>query len=397
MLKTPELRTTPAGEFVGFVSDKDTADTLGQALTPAFPAGVKLHIADFRTSLTLLANMELPKAVLVDITGEDQPITAMMKLSEVITPDTTVFIIGEFSDVSSYRIFIKDFGIKDYFVKPLSTAAIQKCFIAFTAAKAGEEVPGGISRAGRIIAVSGMRGGVGASTIASNLAWVIGKEMHRHTLLLDTDLYTGTAALNFHAKSNKGLSQALAAPERVDSLLIERSTQHVTPRLHILSSDIPLMENSAYIRTSADSLARTLGQRYKFIIADIGAKLLPFARDLLYLTHRRIIILDPSFVSIRNLSRFMAMPANPQQSAEPILVLNQAGRPGGLSQSKMENTLGMKFDHVIPDLPKIVPVATLLGKPAAEPTGPFRTAIGQLANAIGARADELGLGSVAAK
>ncbi len=397
MPRSPEPRKAPTGGFLGFVTDKDTADTLRQALTPAFPTGLKLHITDFRTSLTLLANMELPKTVLVDITGEDQPVTAMMELSEVITPDTTVFIIGEFSDVSSYRIFTKDFGIKDYFVKPLTTVDIQKYFITFTSMKAGEEVPGSIPRTGRLITISGMRGGVGSSTIASNLAWVIGKEMRRHTLLLDADLYTGTAALNFHVKSGKGLRQVLAAPERVDSLLIERSTQHVTSRLHILSSDIPLMENSRYIRTSADSLAQILGQRYKFIIADIGTKLLPFPRDLLYLAHRRIIILDPSFVSIRNLSRFVALPANPQQSAQPILVLNQADRPGGLSQSKMENTLGIKFDHVIQYLPKVVPKATLLGKPAAEPSGPFRTAIGQLANTIGARADEVVLGTSTTK
>jgi hypothetical protein len=51
----------------------------------------------------------------------------------------------------------------------------------------------------------------------------------------------------------------------------------------------------------------------------------------------------------------------------------------------MEQTLGLRFDAVIPDLPRIVPKATQYGQPAASLRGPFRNAMTQLATALGAK------------
>jgi ABC-type transporter Mla subunit MlaD len=52
----------------------------------------------------------------------------------------------------------------------------------------------------------------------------------------------------------------------------------------------------------------------------------------------------------------------------------------------MEQALGAPFDAVIPDLPRIVPKTTQLGTQAAALRGPFRSAIAQLAQALGATA-----------
>ena len=44
-------------------------------------------------------------------------------------------------------------------------------------------------------AVIGVRGGVGASTIATSLAWMFGEKARRSTALLDLDVHFGTGAL----------------------------------------------------------------------------------------------------------------------------------------------------------------------------------------------------------
>ena len=44
---------------------------------------------------------------------------------------------------------------------------------------------------GRAIAITGVRGGVGATTIAVNLSWHFGVGMRRHTVLLDPDPHLG--------------------------------------------------------------------------------------------------------------------------------------------------------------------------------------------------------------
>jgi pilus assembly protein CpaE len=126
-----------------------------------------------------------------------------------------------------------------------------------------------------------------------------------------------------------------------------------------------------------------LRHRYKFIVADAGAKMRPFARDLMQMAHQRVMVLDPTILSIRNLERINLLPSHNSQAPRPILVLNQASRPGGLNQEYMERTLGMTFDAVIPDLPRIIPKAEKYGDIPASTRGPFRNGIVAIAKALG--------------
>jgi hypothetical protein len=66
------------------------------------------------------------------------------------------------------------------------------------------------------------------------------------------------------------------------------------------------------------------------------------------------------------------------------VVLNHAGRPGGLTQAYMEQALGVAFNVVIPDLPRPLSKAAHLGEPAAALKGGFRSAILRIAAAVGA-------------
>jgi len=355
---------------------------LHKALTAAFPQGVTFHVVDFRAALTILQGMTTPEIVLVDVSGEDQPINAMMDLAEVVEPGTAVLAIGETHNVNFYRTVTKGMGVREYLAKPLTVEAVQKNFLEVTKA---ELEAAAAPRGGRVVAVAGVRGGVGTSTIATNLAWMIGTEMHRHTVLVDSDLHTGTVALGLDVKHDKGLCTALETPERVDHLLIERSTQEAGERLHVLAALEGLSRDVTYHRKGAATLLQALRARYNFVVADAGSKLTPFARDLLYLAHQRVIVLDPTLVSIRNLERMLEMPTGPLQTPRTVLALNLAGGAGAVSQSYLEQQLGLRFDAVVPELPRVVPKATQYGRPAAELRGPFRTAILKLANAVGAR------------
>jgi len=53
-------------------------------------------------------------------------------------------------------------------------------------------------------AVIGVRGGVGASTIATSLAWLLGEKAHRSTALLDLDVHFGTGALSLDQVVSSG-------------------------------------------------------------------------------------------------------------------------------------------------------------------------------------------------
>src|SRR3546814_20570616 len=74
-----------------------------------------------------------------------------------------------------------------------------------------------------VAAVIGVRGGVGASTIASSVAWLMGDTVGRTTALLDLDVHFGTGALSLDLEPGRGLTDAIENPSRIDGLFIERA------------------------------------------------------------------------------------------------------------------------------------------------------------------------------
>jgi pilus assembly protein CpaE len=376
-------RTTPRArdKFIGFARDEATATLLHDTLSPHLTGKSQVHVADFRAALTVLSGIPTPEVILIDLTGEEQPLNAMMELAEVVESGSVVLAIGDVQNVNFYRTVTKRMGVKDYLPKPLDADSVSRAFLPFLL---NPQQPLGPTRGGRMVAITGARGGVGTSTVAANLAWFIGAMQRRHTVLVDAELQTGTIALNFNLSPSRGIGHALEMPERVDQLLIERSIQEGGDRLHILAGNEAFEKIIDYKPDSGAMLVRTLRSRYNFIVADTGAKLQPFARDLMSLSQQRVIVMDPTLLSIRNVERLLTLPAGPDQAPRFMTVLNMANAPGGLSQSFIEQAIGLQFDAVIPNLPRIVPKASTYGTPAASLRGPFRNAIADLANALGA-------------
>jgi pilus assembly protein CpaE len=374
------LRAPAAGrpKFIGFTKDHDSAALLQEVFAGHLNGASQMHVTDFKGARGILAGMATPEIVLVDLSDEDQPINAMMDLAEVVEMGTVVLAIGKIQNVSFYRTLTKGMGVREYLPKPLTRESVERNFLPVlgVSAAAANSV-----RGGRMVALIGARGGAGTSTLAGNLAWYASSELHRHTALVDSDLYTGTAALDLDVESSRGFGTALESPDRLDPLLLERAMHAAAERLHVLAAQEPLTRQLDYQLGSAAMLSKALRARYNFVVADAGARLSPFARDLLTNAQARVIVIDPTMISIRNLERISGLKG--AAGVRNIIALNRAGAPGGLSQTYMEQVMALKFDAVIPDLPRIVPRCARLGTQAAALRGPFRNGIAQLAQALG--------------
>ena len=68
----------------------------------------------------------------------------------------------------------------------------------------------------RVIAVVGARGGVGASTVAQNVAWSIAERQHASTALVDLELSFGVAGFDFEERGAQSMGVGFLAPDIVD-------------------------------------------------------------------------------------------------------------------------------------------------------------------------------------
>ncbi|MDP9056232.1 MAG: ParA family protein [Pseudomonadota bacterium] len=121
----------------------------------------------------------------------------------------------------------------------------------------------------RVIAIYSMKGGVGKSTVAANLAWCSAGASARRTLLWDIDAQ-GAASFLFGRDAGTGKARRIFAREVTPASMIEPTAW---PRLDLLAADLSL-RHLAEDLAGADKpkrlrkLLQTLGQDYDRIILD---------------------------------------------------------------------------------------------------------------------------------
>jgi pilus assembly protein CpaE len=365
--------------LVAFVGDQATEIVLREGLLEALPQGFEIRRGTIRTAMAALQKMPTPHTLIVDVSGEDQPLSALSDLSDVVEPDVRVLVIGDRDDLNFYRQVTRGLGVAEYLYQPLLRDMVARYFgsLILQLGPLTERVQGG-----RVVTVTGVRGGTGASTIAANLAWHFGVEARRHTVLLDADLHRGTAAMLLGAKTGPGLRTALEAPDRIDELFVERAAQPVSKRLHVLAGEEKLTETVSYSPNAAAQLLDAVRRRYNFVVIDLPYSALPLHRDLLMLAHQRVLVMDPTLAGIRDTLRLMALPNGPMQPRRGVLVLNRDSLPGGLNRRQLEEGLKMKPDVIIPNLPKVVGHAASMGEAAVTVRSGFRTGMLQLAREV---------------
>src|SRR5205807_8325923 len=93
---------------------------------------------------------------------------------------------------------------------------------------------------GRVIAVIGAKGGVGASTIAHNIGWAIARDLSLDTVVTDLDLGFGTAGLDYNQDPPLGIADAVFSPARADTNVVDRLLSKCTDHLSLLAAPATL-------------------------------------------------------------------------------------------------------------------------------------------------------------
>jgi pilus assembly protein CpaE len=365
---------------LAFVADTTTEQALRDVLGDVVANGMDIRRGTVRTAIAAMAKLPTPEVLIIDIADESQPLAALGELSDMVEPGVRVLVIGDTDDVDFYRHITRGLGVMEYIFKPVTREAVARHFAPLITHKtSGVDT----TRGGRVVAIIGARGGVGATTLSANLAWYLGVNAKRHTVFVESDLHMGSGALLLGAKTGPGLRMALETPDRIDPLFVERSAQPVAERLHVLASEERLSDPLHYAKGAAQRLIEALRVRYNFIVLDVPFLPLPCNRELLEFAHHRVIVMDPSLASVRDSLRLLALPNGPWQPQSPTIVLNRLGRPGTLTRKQIEDALKVKADVAIQELPKLLNESASMGEPAVASRGPLRQSIIELAREIG--------------
>jgi pilus assembly protein CpaE len=303
-----------------------------------------------------------PALLIIDLDDEAEPLAALASLANVCLAETCVLAIGRTNDIALFRSLI-DAGVGDYLVKPLQPRTLAEALHGLTTADAA---PAALDH-GRSIAVIGARGGCGATTIATSLAWSItADDRDDRCILVDFDLHYGTAAMTLATQPGTALAAMLASPDRLDEQMIAASLHPATDRLGVIAAQTPVEQDATIAPAAAVALVAALRSAAQWVVADLPRTLDATARQLLRTADTVILVSPPSLEGVRDTGRLLAYLLALRAGAAPIIVVNGvAGSDAEIDRHLFETTIGAPVAAWIPALWDAAAAAAANARPLA--------------------------------
>ncbi len=354
--------------FAAYVCDDTTVETLRPLAAELGWSVDKVHKGGLRNAVQSLSVSASPQILFVDLAESGDPLNDINALAEVCEPGTVVIAAGQVNDVRLYRDLIAS-GIQDYLLKPLHPDAMREAFVhAQTMLNAPKVAEISVDRPHCAIAVIGTRGGVGASTIATSLAWLTSEKEKRSTALLDLDVHFGTGALTLDLEPGRGLTDAIENPSRIDGLFIERAMVKATENLAVLSAEAPINAPLMTDGTAFFQLQEEMRAAFEATVVDLPRGMLVQHPHLISDIQAAVVVTELTLASARDTIRILSWLKTNAPQTHVTLVANRVHATGQLeiSRKDFEGSIERKLDFLVPFDQKLAAQAAKLGKPLAE-------------------------------
>lgn len=321
-------------------------------------------------AITRFAGQASPNLLIIDTQQQGASMLhSLDRLAQVIEAGTKVVIIGAVNDIALFRELMAR-GVSEYIVPPFQPLDLIRTIC-------GLYVNPDKPFAGRVIAVIGARGGVGASTIAHNIAWSIAERQESSATLLDLDLSFGTAALDFNQDPPQSIADALMSPDRVDDVFLERVTTKQTQRLQMLTAPATLEREFELDSQSYETVIDRVRRTSPYVVLDLPHIWTSWVKHTLLAADDAIIVAGPDLASLRNAKNIMdLLKAMRPYDAPPTVVLSMVGVPKRpeIPFKDFAEALGAEPIAAIPFDPQLFGMAANNGQMIAEVAPQSKTA-----------------------
>lgn len=355
-----DLRTS--APLAAFVADEATLAVIEQAVGLHWPGAV-VATGGISAAATFLSSASPPDILVVDLGDSEQPLEELMRLADNCSPTTEVVALGTVNDLGLYKQFIAA-GVADYLVKPINADELESALLA---ASMGDDsgAESGANIDSKLVVVIGARGGVGASTVAINGAWIMAEELGHKTALVDLDVQYGTAALTLDLVPSGGLLETLRNPGRLDSLFMASALLPKTDNLSILAAEEDLSRDTGYRAEGVDRLIDEVAQNFEWVWIDLPRSLVPLNAGTVSRANKVFIVSDLTLAGMRDTMRLSALCEELMQDGEVGIIVSQTGRATGMTPAQFAKGIPQKVLATLEEERK-AGTAAVAGKPIVD-------------------------------
>ena len=281
---------------------------------------VTVQMGGMAAAVEAYSKVPTPNVIILETEGRNDILVGLDQLASVCDAGTRVVVIGGVDDVAPYRELVRR-GVNDYVIGPVDTLDVVRSICSLFSASEAVAV-------GRMIAVVGAKGGVGASTVAHNVAWAIARDLALDSVVIDLDLAFGTAGLDYNQDPLQGIANAVFSPDRLDTSFVERLLAKCTDRLSLLAAPASLDRVYDLGAEAFDSIFDTMRMTTPCIVLDVPHQWSGWAKRALVGADDILIVAEPDLANLRNTKNMLTvLKAARPNDRPPQYCLNQTRMP----------------------------------------------------------------------
>jgi pilus assembly protein CpaE len=316
-------RPIPRVNIQAFCEEQATAVAIQKAAEDRRlnKAHVTVQMGGVQAAGAFYRNASTPNLIIIEsLHAREEMVGDLDRLSEVCDPGTKVIVIGHINDVMLYRELVRR-GVSEYVVAPVKAMQVIESISAiYTDPETGP--------VGQVVAFVGAKGGSGSSTVCHNTAFSIASLVKSDVVIADLDLPFGTAGLDFNQDPIQGIAEALASPERLDEMLLDRLLSRCSDHLSLFAAPSTLDRSYDIEPHACDAVLDVMRENVPWIAVDVPHLWTAWAKQVVLRADHVVITAIPDLANLRNAKNLIdQMKVTRSNDRPPILVMNQVGLP----------------------------------------------------------------------
>jgi len=371
-VRDEHIAPAPRVSVQAFCENVDTAAAIQSAGEDRrlAKAHLRIQMGGMTAAVEAYQSSPTPNVIILESDNHSEDILAGLdQLANYCDAGTRVVVIGRTNDVMLYRDLVRR-GVSDYLISPVSVLQIVRAVCGLFSAPDAKPV-------GRIVAVVGAKGGVGASTVAHNIAFSISNDLSLDSVVTDLDLAFGTAGLDFNQDPPQGIAEAVFSPDRIDTAFVDRLLAKCTDHLNLLAAPATLDRVYDFGADAFEAIFDSLRATVPCVILDVPHQWSGWTKQTLVGADDVLIVAAPDLANLRNAKNIydFLKAARPNDHL-PRYCLNQVGVPKRpeIKTADFAKALDAEPMAIIPFEPQLFGAAANNGQMIAEISSGHRTA-----------------------
>ncbi len=313
-----------------------------------------------------LAEETRPDLILVAV---EEPIARAVQTIESVRellPDSPVIAYSSTSEISLVRQVMRT-GVRDFLPQPLKAgellASIEGVMKTLDMGQKIEGRPAKPPSAGTVLTVFGAKGGIGKTTITTNLAAAIVRDTNKSVLIIDLDTRFGDVAIMLDIEPRFTVADMAAAIGTLDRETFKSALVHHSTGVYVLPSPKHPNEWRTVSADEVKDLIRFAGRMFDYVLLDTPGAFNDIVGTAIEVATQVLVVTSVDMASIKDTSFMLDLLESESFPEERLLVtVNHANGANTIRGRDIERVLHKPVYWEIPHDSEVT-LATQVGKP----------------------------------